>query len=193
MDALIILGILLAGVIGVVVVAVILIGLYYYNRIVVLGNRIDNAWAQIDVQLTKRADLIPNLVETVQAYMKHEQKVFIAVTEARAGLMNAKTVPDRAKAGNVLQDTLKTLFAVAENYPNLKANENFMKLQEDLTDIENKIAYTRQFYNDSVLFYNNMVTTIPGMWFAGMMRKLTKPYLEAPAEKREPVKVKFDV
>jgi LemA protein len=184
--------IILLGIAGIVVV---LIGLffYYYNRIVVLSNRIDNAWAQIDVQLTKRADLIPNLVETVQAYMKHEQKVFIAVTEARAGLMNAKGVEDRAKAGNALQDTLKTLFAVSENYPELKANQNFMKLQEDLTDIENKIAYTRQFYNDSVLFYNNMVTMIPGMWIAGMMNRKNKPYLEAPAEKREPVKVKFDV
>ncbi len=190
MDALT--GLILLAIAGIVVIV---IGLffYYYNRIVVLGNRIDNAWAQIDVQLTKRADLIPNLVETVQGYMKHEQKVFTAVTEARAGLMNAKSVEDRAKAGNVLQDTLKTLFAVAENYPTLKANENFMKMQEDLTDIENKIAYTRQFYNDSVLFYNNMVSTIPAMLIAGMMNRKNKPYLEAPAEKREAVKVKFDV
>lgn len=189
MDAITGLILLIAGIV------VIVIGLffYYYNRIVVLGNRIDNAWAQIDVQLTKRADLVPNLVETVQAYMKHEQKVFIAVTEARAGLMNAKSVEDRDKAGNALQDTLKTLFAVAENYPNLKANENFLNLQEQLTDIENKIAYTRQFYNDSVLFYNNMVSTIPAMWIAGMMNRKNKPYLEAPAEKKEPVKVKFDV
>jgi LemA protein len=115
------------------------------------------------------------------------------VTEARAGLMNAKSVEDRAKAGNVLQDTLKTLFAVAENYPTLKANENFMKFQEELSDIENKIAYTRQFYNDSVLFYNNMVSTIPAMLIAGMMNRKNKPYLEVPAEKREAVKVKFDV
>lgn len=185
---LLLLGLIVLGVLGIA-------GLffYYYNRIVVLGNRIDNAWSQIDVQLTKRADLVPNLMETVQAYMKHEQKVFREVTEARAGMMNAKTVEDRAKAGNMLEGTLKTLFAVAENYPELKANQNFMRMQEDLTDIENKIAYTRQFYNDSVLFYNNMVTTIPAMWIAGMMSRKSRPYLEAPAEKREPVKVKFDV
>ena len=183
---------LLAVIAGIIAVAIVVF-LYYYNRIVVLANRIDNAWSQIDVQLTKRADLIPNLVETVKGYMKHEQKVFIAVTEARAGLMNAKGVEDRAKAGNMLQDTLKTLFAVAENYPELKANTNFLKMQEDLTDVENKIAYTRQFYNDSVLSFNNMVTTIPGMWFAGFMNKKQKPYLEAPAEKREVPKVKFDM
>jgi len=183
---------LIAGVLGIGALVIVAF-LYYYNRIVVLANRIDNAWSQIDVQLTKRADLIPNLVETVKGYMKHEQKVFIAVTEARAGLMNAKGVEDRAKAGNMLQDTLKTLFAVAENYPELKANTNFLKMQEDLTDVENKIAYTRQFYNDSVLSFNNMVTTIPGMWFAGFMNKKQKPYLEAPAEKREVPKVKFDM
>ena len=183
---------LIAGVLGIGALVIVAF-LYYYNRIVVLANRIDNAWSQIDVQLTKRADLIPNLVETVKGYMKHEQKVFIAVTEARAGLMNAKGVEDRAKAGNMLQDTLKTLFAVAENCPELKANTNFLKMQEDLTDVENKIAYTRQFYNDSVLSFNNMVTTIPGMWFAGFMNKKQKPYLEAPAEKREVPKVKFDM
>jgi LemA protein len=177
----------------VLVVLVVLAFFYYYNRIVELGNRIDNAWSQIDVQLTKRADLVPNLVETVRAYMAHEQKVFIEVTEARAALMGAKTVEDRARAGNMLEGTLKTLFAVAENYPVLKANENFKQLQLDLTDIENKIAYTRQFYNDTVLFFNNIVTTIPGMWFASFMGKKMRPYLEAPAEKREPVKVKFDV
>ena len=185
--------VLAVGALAVVVVLLVLAFFYYYNRIVTLGNRIDNAWSQIDVQLTKRADLVPNLVETVQAYMKHEQKVFIAVSEARAGLMGAKSPEDRAKAGNMLQDTLKTLFAVAENYPELKANTNFLNLQEQLTDIENKVAYTRQFYNDSVLFYNNMVTTIPGMWFAGMMSRKNKPYLEAPPEKKEVPKVKFDV
>jgi len=169
------------------------VAVYYYNRIVVLGNRIDNAWSQIDVQLRKRADLIPNLMKTVEAYMKHEQKVLITVTEARAAMVNAKGVEDRAKAGNMLEGALKSLFAVAENYPTLKANENFLKFQEDLTDIENKIAYTRQFYNDSVLFYNNMITTIPGMWFSPMMNRGKKPYLETPKEKREVPTVEFDV
>ncbi len=175
------------------VVILVLIFIYYYNRIVVLGNRIDNAWSQIDVQLRKRADLIPNLMKTVEAYMKHEQKVLIQVTEARAALVKAKGVEERAKAGNMLQDTLKSLFAVAENYPDLKANQNFMKFQEELSDIEDKIAYTRQFYNDSVLFFNNMVTTIPGLWFAALMGKKQKPYLETPEEKKEVPEVKFDV
>ena len=176
-----------------ILVVLIVVAVYYYNRIVVLGNRIDNAWSQIDVQLQKRADLIPNLMKTVEAYMKHEQKVLIQVTEARAAMVNAKGVEGRAKAGNMLEGALKSLFAVSENYPTLKANENFMKFQEELSDIENKIAYTRQFYNDSVLYYNNMITTIPGMWFASMMKRGDKPYLETPKEKKEVPKVEFDV
>lgn len=184
---------LILGIILGIIIVLALIIVYYYNRIVVLGNRIDNAWSQIDVQLTKRADLVPNLIKTVEAYMKHEQKVIISVTEARSKLLGAKGVEDRAKAGNILEGALKTLFAVAENYPTLRASENFMKLQEDLTDIENKIAYTRQFYNDSVLFYNNMIKTIPGMWFASPMNRGEKPYLEIPKEKREVPKVEFDV
>ncbi len=176
------------------VVVVALIFVYYYNKIVVLGNRIENAWSQIDVQLRKRAELVPNLVEIVQSYMKHEQKAIKMVTEARTKMMSAKTVEEKAKAGNVLEGALKTIFALAENYPQLRATENFAKLQEELTDIEDKIAYTRQFYNDSVLVYNNSIATIPGMWFAGIMgRSQQKPYLETPKEKREPVKVKFDV
>ena len=184
---------LILGFIILLVLVFAVVFVYYYNRIVVLGNRIDNAWSQIDVQLRKRADLIPNLMKTVEAYMKHEQKVLIQVTEARASLVKAKGVEERARAGNMLQDTLKSLFAVAENYPDLKANQNFMKFQEELSDIEDKVAYTRQFYNDSVLFYNNTVTTIPGMWFASFMTKKEKPYLEMPAEKREVPKVEFDV
>lgn len=171
-----------------------LIFAYYYNRIVVLGNRIDNAWAQIDVQLRKRADLVPNLVEIVQSYMKHEQKAIKMVTESREKMLSAKSVEEKAKAGNMLEGALKTIFALAENYPQLRASENFAKLQEELSDIENKIAYTRQFYNDSVLVYNNMITTIPGMWFASLMGRVQKkPYLEIPKEKREVPKVKFDV
>ncbi len=185
-------GIFLIVILGIIIVLAVII-VYYYNRIVVLGNRIDNAWSQIDVQLTKRADLVPNLMKTVEAYMKHEQKVLIQVTEARAAMVNAKGIEERARAGNMLEGALKTLFAVAENYPTLRANENFLRFQEDLTDIENKIAYTRQFYNDSVLFYNNMIKTIPGIWFASLMNRGEKPYLETPKEKREVPEVKFDV
>jgi len=172
----------------------VLIFVYYYNKIVVLGNRIENAWAQIDVQLRKRADLVPNLVETVQSYMKHEQKAIRMVTEAREKMLSAKTIEEKAKAGNILEGALKTIFALAENYPQLRATENFAKLQEELSDIENKIAYTRQFYNDSVLVYNNIITTIPGVWFASLMgRTQKKPYLEIPEKAREVPKVKFDV
>ncbi len=185
--------VILSGLLLLVILGIIGIIVYYFNRIIVLSNRIDNAWSQIDVQLTKRADLVPNLVETVQAYMKHEQKAISMVTDARARMLGAKSVEEKANEGNILEGALKTIFALAENYPQLRATENFAKLQEELSDIENKIAYTRQFYNDSVLYYNNMITTIPGMWFAGMMSKKQRPYLEAPAEKREPVKVKFDV
>lgn len=176
---------------------IILLGLlfaYYYNKIVVLENRINNAWAQIDVQLRKRAELVPNLVEVVQSYMKHEQKAIKMVTESREKMLGAKSIEEKAKAGNMLEGALKTIFALAENYPQLRASENFAKLQEELSDIENKIAYTRQFYNDSVLVYNNTITTIPGRGFAGMMnRTQKKPYLETPKEKREVPEVKFDV
>jgi len=174
-------------------IGILILFVYYYNRIAVLSNRIDNAWSQIDVQLQKRADLVPNLVKVVEAYMKHEQKVLIKVTEARSALLKASSVEERARAGNMLEDALKSLFAVAENYPDLKASQNFLSLQEELSDIENKIAYTRQFYNDSVLHYNNLVTTIPGIWFASLINKKQKPYLEVPKEKKEAPKVEFDV
>lgn len=157
-----------------------------------LSNRIDNSWSQIDVQLKKRADLVPNLMETVKGYMKHEKGVLTEVTKARTSLMDAKTPQDKMDAGNILGDALKTLFAVSENYPQLRASENFQMLQEELSGIENKIAYARQNYNDSVLVYNNIISTIPGMWFGSVMgRKDQKPYLEIKKEEREVVKVKF--
>lgn len=179
---------LLIGV--VVIVAVIFV--YFYNAIVVLSNRIDNAWSQIDVQLKKRADLVPNLVETVKGYAKHEKSVFENVTKARSEWMKAETPQEKAKKGNMLADALKSIFAVAENYPELKASENFRVLQEELSGIENKIAYSRQFYNDAVLRYNNTITTIPGIWFAAMMgRTKQKDYLEIKPIEREVVKVSF--
>ncbi len=175
-------------------VLIVLVGMYYFNKITVLSNRIDNAWSQIDVQLRKRAELVPNLVETVQAYMKHEQKAIQMVTESREKMLGAGTIEEKAKAGNMLEGALKSIFALAENYPQLKASENFGRLQEQLSDIENKIAYTRQFYNDSVLYYNNMIATIPGMWIAGIIgRNQKKPYLATPEKERKPVNVKFDV
>jgi len=172
-----------------VIVLLILVAISYINRIRVLSNRIDNAWAQIDVQLKKRADLVPNLVETVKGYMKHEKSVFKDVTDARKAMMSAETPEAKAKAGNVLAGALKSILAIAENYPQLKANENFMMLQEELSGIENKVAYARQFYNDSVLEYNNLVTTIPGSFFAA--GKQAKPFLEIAEAERKPVKVAF--
>ncbi len=162
-----------------VIVALVAIAVYYYNKIVVLKNRIENSWAQIDVQLKKRADLVPNLVETVKGYMKHER------------MMTASGIPDKVKAGGELAGALKTILALAENYPNLKASENFLMLQEELSGIENKIAYSRQFYNDSVLEFNNTVSTIPGVWFAGPMGKTSHDYLQIAEEERKPVKVEF--
>jgi len=138
-----------------------LIFVVIYNGLVTLRNRVKNAWAQIDVQLKRRYDLIPNLVETVKGYAKHEKTVFENVTKARAAAINASGVADQARAENMLSGALKSLFAVAENYPDLKASQNFMMLQEELSGTENKIAYARQFYNDSVMEYNIRIQQIP--------------------------------
>lgn len=164
----------------------------YYNRIIKLSNRIDNAWSQIDVQLKKRADLVPNLVEIVKGYMKHERKVMDRVVEAREKMLGASGPKEKMEAGNILASALKTIFALAENYPNLKASENFKLLQEQLEGIENKVAYARQFYNDSTLSYNNTIKTVPGRWIAGRMgRTQEKPYFEVPAAERAAPKVSF--
>jgi LemA protein len=181
--------------IGIILLIIILFFVFvffgYYNRIIRLENRIDNSWAQIDVQLRRRADLIPNLMETVKGYMTHEREVLENVTKARSALMSAKTPQENINADNMLTGALKSLFAVAENYPNLKANENFLNLQDELSNTENKIAYSRQHFNDSVLAFNNIVETIPGKWFAGMMNKKTREMLQIPEAAREVPKVKF--
>jgi LemA protein len=178
----------------VILIAVIMIVMFlgYYNRIITLSNRTDNAWSQIDVQLKKRADLVPNLVETVKAYMKHEQKAIDMVTKARERMLSATAPKEMMEASNALAGALKTIFALAENYPALRASENFKLLQEQLDGIESKIAYARQFYNDTVLAYNNAIRTIPGRWIAARMgRTQEKPYFEVPETERAPVKVSF--
>jgi LemA protein len=162
-----------------------------YNGLVVLRNRIENAWSQIDVQLKRRTDLIPNLVETVKGYASHEKEVFTRVTEARAALVHAEGVADQAQANNMLTGALKTLFAVAENYPDLKANQNFMMLQEELSGTESKIAYARQFYNDTVLKYDNKRETFPSNIIANLFGFKDREYFEVPEADREPVKVDF--
>ena len=175
-----------------VVVLLIIIFASYYNRFTVLTNRIENSLSQINVQLKRRADLIPNLIDTVKGFAKHEQVAIKAVTDARKALVSAKGVEDKVKADNQLSSALKTIFAIAEGYPDLKANQNFLELQKELTATEDKVAYSRQFYNDSILSYNNKCKTFPGNMFAGMFGFKEKEYLKiAEAEKKLP-KVKFD-
>jgi len=180
------LGIFLWIIIAVLALIIIMF-VFYYNRFVVLGNRIDNSLAQIDVQLKKRADLI----STVKSYAKHEKGIMTEVTNARKALLSAKSLPERVKAGSELQTALKSIFAIAENYPQLKANENFLQLQQELSAIEDKVAYTRQFYNDSILSYNNSVETFPGVMFAKIFGKSEKPSLEIAPEERAVPKVDF--
>jgi len=176
--------------IGVVVVIAIVAYWFIsiYNKIKVLANRIEEAWAQIDVQLQKRFDLVPNLVETVKGYATHEREIFEGIAAARAGMITGGR-EERMQASNALTGALGRLFAIAEAYPDLKAADNFKLFQEQLEGIENKIAYARQFYNSSVLQFNNMITTIPGVWFAGGRAK--HEFLEAPEAAREAPKVEF--
>jgi len=180
---------LIALLIVVVIIVLYLIGAF--NGLVVLRNRIENAWSQIDVQLKRRTDLIPNLVETVKGYATHEREVFQRVTEARSALMSAQGVKSQAEANNMLTGALKSLFAVAEAYPELKANQNFMMLQEELSGTESKIAYARQFYNDTVLKYDNMREKFPTNIVASMFNFAAREYFEVGEAEREPVKVKF--
>ena len=175
---------------GLLVVAVlILVGVY--NRLITLRNRCENGWAQVDVQLKKRADLVPNLVETVKGYAAHEKGVFEAVTKARASIMNAGSVADMQTAQNGLTAALKSLFAVVEAYPQLKADTQFIMLQEQLDGIESKIAYARQFYNDTVLGYLNALQMFPTNILAAMFNFKAKEYFQIAEAEKEPVKVKF--
>jgi len=163
-----------------------------YNRLVVLRNRVENAWAQIDVQLKRRYDLIPNLVETVKAYAAHEKEVFDKIAMYRAQMVGAKTPGEAAQANEGLTAALKTLFAIAENYPELKANQNFMMLQEELSGTESKIAYARQFYNDTVMIYNQSLQVFPNSIVANLFGFKPKEYFEVEnPEERKAVKVSF--
>ncbi len=175
---------------------IILVGLLFYlwlvyNSLITAKMRIAEALSQIDVQLKRRTDLIPNLLETVKGYAKHEKELLEKITKARAGLMSAGSTAEKAEANNQLSQTLKSLFAVAENYPNLKANENFLKLQEELSDTENKIAYSRQFYNSNVLDFNTKLQVFPNVLIAGMFNFKSAEYFEASDEEKKPVKVSF--
>ena len=178
-------------VVGVLVVLLILVFILSYNGLVRLRNRIDNAWSQIDVQLKRRYDLIPNLVNTVKGYAAHERGVFESVTQARANAINAQGPAQQAEAENVLSGALKSLFAVAEAYPDLKANQNFLSLQEELTSTEDRVAYARQFYNDSVLKLNTKIQVFPTNVLAGMFGFTAHEYFEADDTSRGPVSVQF--
>jgi LemA protein len=162
-----------------------------YNGLIRLKNQVKNSWAQIDVQLKRRTDLIPNLVEAVKGYMKHEKTVLENVTKARAAIMSANTVAEKASASNALSSTLKSLFAVSENYPQLKANENFLQLQEELTGTENKIAYSRQHYNDIVMVFNTKIEVFPNNMFANMLNFKQEELFKVAEEEKKPVKVQF--
>ncbi len=178
---------ILIGIAGFIVLAAIFI----YNGLISLRNQVKNAFAQIDVQLKRRNDLIPNLVETVKGYMKHEKTLLENITKARSAILNATTMQAKAKSSNMLSDTLKSLFAVAENYPKLRANENFMQLQEELSGTESKIAYARQYYNDTVMQYNTSIQVFPNSIFANIFNFKPENSFEAAPEERKNVKVEF--
>jgi LemA protein len=173
----------------IVIVGLVLMGMY--NRLVRLRNRIENAWSQIDVQLQRRHDLIPNLVEAVKGYAAHEKGVLEGVTQARANALNAQGPADKAAAENVLTGALKSLFAVSEAYPDLKANQNFLSLQEELSATEDKVAYSRQFYNDTVRGYNTSIQSFPTSILAKQFGFAAREYYEAGDDARGAVQVKF--
>ena len=185
------------GLVILIIVGVVLLGLIGYvigvfNGLVRLRTQSQEAFSDIDVQTKRRYDLIPNLVETVKGYAKHEREVFQRVTEARSKAMNAESVKEQGEAENMLRGALKSLFAVVENYPELKANQNFLMLQEELAGTEGKVAYARQFYNDSVMKFNVKQQVFPSNIIAGMFNFKEKEYFEIEeAEAKGPVKVQF--
>jgi len=176
----------------VVLVALLLLGgIWIYNRLVRLRVRVNNGWSQIDVQLRRRYDLIPNLVTTVQGYATHERELFERVTEARSQAMDANAVPDQAQAENQITRGIRQLFAVAENYPDLKANQNFLALQEELTGTESKIAFARQFYNDQVMLLNTLIGSFPSNVVAKAFGFGPREFFDIEDPVREPSQVEF--
>ena len=176
-------------------IVILVVTLFYifltYNSLISAKVKVSEALSQINVQLKRRTDLIPNLVETVKGYAKHEKELFENVTKARASLLSAKSLPDKAEANNQLSKTLKTLFAVAEAYPDLRASENFKELQQELENTENKIAYARQFYNSVVMDYNTKLKVFPTVLFANMLNFKPMEFFEIEESEKKPVKVKF--
>ena len=175
-----------------VVLLLVVLGVLFYNNLVRLRNRVDNSWAQIEVQLKRRWDLIPNLIETVKGYAAHERETFEAVTAARTQAQQAQTPAETAQAEGILGQALGRLFAVAEAYPELQADENFRQLQTELAETENRIATSRQVYNDTVLTYNNAIQTFPGAVLAGPLGFTAREFFDVEDEaQREPPRVDF--
>ena len=186
-----IIGIIVAIILA-IVLAIVIFFVVVYNGLVRARQKVKNAWSQIDVQLQRRFDLIPNFVETVKGYMKHEEETLAKVTELRTSWANTSTVKDKAELDNQLSSTLKTIMAVSENYPELKANENFMQLSEELRNTENKIAFSRQFYNDTVTMYNTKLRVFPSSIIAGMFNFTPSDLFKTDSdEARQNVKVDF--
>ncbi|MHC4174028.1 MAG: LemA family protein [Planctomycetota bacterium] len=179
-------------IIAVALALLVIFAIGIYNALIRLRNQADNAWSQIDVQLKRRHDLIPNLVETAKGYMKHERETFEAITNARSQAMGAKTVAESSKAEGALGEALSKFMLVVENYPDLKANQNFLSLQEELTGTENRIAFARQSYNDQILFFNNKIQMFPSNIVAGMFNFGKRDFFEIEiAAEREVPKVSF--
>ena len=174
-----------------IVVALVIYVVVTYNGLIRLKNRIEAAWAQIDVQLKRRFDLIPNLVETVKGYAAHERETLDSVTKARAAAESATGPADQAAKENILTQSLRSLIAVSEAYPDLKANQNFLSLQEELSATEGRIAYARQYYNDTVQRYNTRIQSFPAVVLAGALRFQQREYFEADDTSRGPVNVSF--
>jgi len=171
--------------------AIVLFAFWLYNSLVRAKTRVEEAWSHIDVQLNRRADLIPNLLETVKGYAKHEKGIFENVTKARSALLGAKSVKESEEADNMLTGALKTLFAVAENYPNLKASDNFKELQDELSDTENKIAYARQFYNGNVRDFNILIKSFPNVLLASVLGFKAAEFFQVSQENSKKPEVKF--
>ena len=177
----------------IIIVVLIIVLIAMYNSLVRLRQKVKNSWSQIDVQLQRRFDLIPNLVETVKGYMKHENEVLTKVTELRTSWANAGTVAEKAELDNQLSGALKTIMAVSENYPDLKANQNFSELQQELQNTENKISFSRQFYNDSVTMYNTKLEVFPSNIIASMFHFTSEELFKTEnPEARQNVKVDFN-
>jgi len=184
-------GMILLFVVLAIIVFAVLFVVGVFNSLVGLKNQVKNAWSQIDVQLKRRHDLIPNLVETAKGYMQHERGTLENITKARSDAMGAKSVGDKAKAESSLSGAMGKFFLVVENYPDLKANQNFLAVQEELTSTENKIAFARQNYNDQVLFFNNKIQMVPSNIIAGMFNFKSQEFFEVEGQEKAVPKVKF--